>query len=77
MRRVWENETWRIIFKMPAILGLFVMIMLLYVYKEDTIGYCVSKGLKEEAKRSEGNYYNSAWEREKEISMVFSPQGRL
>ena len=52
-----QNETWRIIFKMPAILGLFVMIMLLYVYKEDTIGYCVSKGLKEEAKRSMKKFY--------------------
>ena len=52
-----ENETWRIIFKMPAILGLFVMVMLLYVYKEDTITYCVQKGLKDEAKSAMKKLY--------------------
>ena len=35
------NETWRIVFMTPAILGLFVMVMLLTVFKEDTITYCV------------------------------------
>ena len=44
------NETWRIIFMTPAMIGFFVMLMLLCVYKEDTITYCIQKGLKNEAK---------------------------
>ena len=40
------NETWRIIFMMPAIIGFFIMLMLLCVFKEDTVTYCVQKNLK-------------------------------
>ena len=51
------NETWRIIFMTPAILGLFVMIMFLCVYKEDTIIYCVQMGLKNEARSAMRRLY--------------------
>ena len=36
-----ENESWRIIFMMPAFLALFIMLMLLCIFKEDTVTYCV------------------------------------
>ena len=51
------NETWRIVYMTPAILGSFVMLMLLCFYKEDTITYCVQKGLKDEAKNAMRKLY--------------------
>ena len=52
-----ENESWRLVFMMPAILGFLVMLMLIFVYKEDTITYCVQKGLKDEAKSAMRKLY--------------------
>ena len=51
------NETWRIIFMMPAMIGFFVMLMLLFVFKEDTVTYCVQKGFKKEAKNAMKKLY--------------------
>ena len=51
------NETWRIVFMTPAILGIIVMVLLLTVFKDDTITYCVQKGLKDEAKAAMKKLY--------------------
>ena len=42
---------------MPAMVGIFIMLMLLCVFKEETVTYCVQSGLKKEAKSAMKKLY--------------------
>ena len=45
-----KDELWRVIYLMPAMIGLVEIILILGVFRYDPIAFCISKGFEEEGK---------------------------
>ena len=44
-----EDELWRVIWVSPAIIGVVVILLVLFVFKEEPVSYCLMKGRDDEA----------------------------
>ncbi len=46
-----QDENWRVIFMFPALIGVFSLVMLFLVFKEEPITFCIVSDRNEEAIR--------------------------
>ncbi len=46
-----STEMWRVIFAFPIIVAIMQQLLFLIVYREEPIGYCITAGREEEAKK--------------------------
>ena len=46
-----NDENWRIIYLMPALIGVIELILIIFVFRYDPIAFCITKGDEEQSKK--------------------------
>ena len=46
-----DDELWRVIYLVPAMIGVLELVLMLFVFTEEPITYCIINGLEEQANR--------------------------